>query len=438
MATEDPRETIARVPMSRGQIIAVTVAIFLNALDGFDVLSVSFAAPGIAAEWGIDRAALGLVLSMELVGMAGGSIALGNMADRLGRRPTILLCLTIMASGMWLATTAHDLVSLSGYRLLTGLGIGGMLAAINAVVVENANQRNRHLVVGLMAAGYPAGAVGGGVLSSWLLASTGDWRMVFLVGAATTTAAIPLVWALIPETVAVLAERRSPDALAQLNAVLRRYGHAAVQALPMTKSEAAQARFLRLFSPEMLRVTLLMTLSYFGHIMTFYFLMKWVPKLVADMGFAASAAGGVLVWANIGGMAGSLLFSFLTLRTGLRPLLAGALLGSAVAVVAFGQIGSDLVQLSIIVAIAGFFTNAAIVGLYALSAQSFPTLLRASGTGFVIGCGRGGAVLAPVAAGVMLETGQALGTVALVMASGSGLAAAALCLLPREKRHGAP
>ncbi|MDA1077235.1 MAG: MFS transporter, partial [Proteobacteria bacterium] len=125
------------------QISAVAICVALNALDGFDVLSISFASPGIAAEWGVDRAVLGIVLSMELLGMAVGSIVIGSIADRIGRRPTILLSLIIMAAGMFLASTAGRVEILSAYRFGTGLGIGGMLAAINAMAAEYSNNRYR-------------------------------------------------------------------------------------------------------------------------------------------------------------------------------------------------------------------------------------------------------------------------------------------------------
>lgn len=86
--------------ISRLQFIAVFICISLNALDGFDVLAISFASPGISSEWGIDRAALGVVLAMELIGMAIGSISLGGVADKYGRKPTIQLCLLLMSFGM--------------------------------------------------------------------------------------------------------------------------------------------------------------------------------------------------------------------------------------------------------------------------------------------------------------------------------------------------
>src|SRR5260370_17224431 len=95
----DPRDILASGKMSAVQIAAVAVTICLNALDGFDVLAISFASPGIAREWGIDRAALGFVLSMELIGMGVGSMLLGAVPDKLRRSPTLLGCLVVMTLG---------------------------------------------------------------------------------------------------------------------------------------------------------------------------------------------------------------------------------------------------------------------------------------------------------------------------------------------------
>ena len=104
--TQDPQSIIDSSPMGRLQYIVIVLCIVLLALDGFDVLAISFAAPGIAREWGIDRGILGIVLSMELAGMALGSVVIGGLADRFGRRPIILACLFIMAGGMLLAAYA--------------------------------------------------------------------------------------------------------------------------------------------------------------------------------------------------------------------------------------------------------------------------------------------------------------------------------------------
>lgn len=180
--SQTPREVIEQTPMGVRQWIAVVLMIALNALDGFDVLSSAFAAPGIAKEWGIQRDALGVVLSMELVGMGFGSILLGGAADRFGRRPTILGCLLVMATGMWLATTSASPSGLALWRFITGLGIGGMLAAINAVTAEFSSLKGRSLAMALMVIGYPIGATVGGTIAGMLLKG-GDWRLVFEFGA---------------------------------------------------------------------------------------------------------------------------------------------------------------------------------------------------------------------------------------------------------------
>jgi benzoate transport len=431
---EDPRAIVAREPMGRAQIIGVAICIALVALDGFDVLSISFASPGIAADWHIDRAVLGVVLSMELIGMSAGSIFIGSLADRIGRRPVTLICLVVMAIGMWLASTAHDVTTLKVFRLLTGLGIGGMLASVNAMAAEFSNARRRNLAVALMACGYPLGAVVGGSIASRLLVS-GTWRSVFGFGAIVSAAFIPIVWFLMPETIAYLVHRRPANVLERINAALRRLGHATVTALPAPEPDAPRARIAQLFTPALARTTVLLTVVYFAHLMTFYFTLKWIPKIVVDMGFKPSSAGGVLVWANVGGLLGALVLSVLTQRFAVRRLVIAALLLSAVMVTVFGQGQPDLAKLSLVAALAGICTNAVIVGLYPMVAQSFPTAVRAGGTGFIIGVGRGGAALSPIVAGFLFTRGVGLPGVALVMACGSLVAAAALLALRYQEQH---
>ncbi|MGH8138089.1 MAG: MFS transporter [Steroidobacteraceae bacterium] len=424
----DPRETLSSAPMSALQILAVAVTFGLTALDGFDVLSVSFAAPGIATEWGIDRAALGVVLSMELIGMAIGSILLGGVADRIGRRPTMLGCLILMTAGMFLVTTVRQIAELEVWRVMTGLGIGGLLAAGNAVAAEFSNFRRRNLSVSLMAIGYPVGAVIGGVIVAHLLRGH-EWRAVFYFGGAITAVFIPLVYCFVPESIHWLAQKQPDSALAQINRTLRRMRHAAVSVLPAISAEVRKRSVADIFAPGLIALTVLATAAYFFHIMTFYFIVKWVPKIVVDMHFPPSSAANVLVWANVGGALGGVAVGILTQRTGVKPVTIAAMLLSTAMVTLFGRSAADLQQLSLLCACAGFCTNAGVVGLYAIFAQAFPTHVRATGTGFAIGVGRGGSVLGPITAGFLFKWGYDLPTVAQFMAMGSLIAAAILAML---------
>jgi benzoate transport len=421
----DPREIIARSPMSALQIIAVAITIGLNALDGFDVMSITFASPGIATEWGIDRAALGIVLSMELIGMALGSIFLGGVADKIGRRRTVLGCLVVMLLGMFMVTTTHSLVVLSFWRVLTGLGIGGMLASINAIAAEFSSNKRRHLSVSIMSIGYPVGVVLGGLVVQRLLVSH-DWRTIFYFGGIVTATFVPLVYFMVPESVHWLARKQPAGALEKINNALARMKHPTAAALPVISEEVRRRSVGEAFAPAMIATTILCALAYFFHITTFYFIMKWVPKIVADFGFPAASAAGVLVWGNVGGAIGGTVLGLLTLRFGVKGLTIAVLLLSTVAVIIFGRTPHDLAQLSLIVGACGFFTNAGIVGLYAIFAHAFPTHIRAFGTGFAIGFGRGGAVIAPIAAGFLFTAGIELPTVALILSFGSLIGAVVL------------
>jgi benzoate transport len=424
----DPKSIIDGQPMGGWQWAAIFVTVGLNALDGFDVLSISFASPGIAADWHIDKAALGWLLSMELLGMAAGSILLGGVADRIGRRPTILGCLVAMAAGMYGAAHAGEMTYLFGWRVLTGLGIGGMLAAINATTAELANTGWRSFAMALMVIGYPLGGVFGGLAVQQLL-TTGTWRDVFGLGAAASAFFIPVVWFLVPESVAFLDRKRPAGALERINRTLARFGLPEAQGLSPLAVAGPRGSIFDIFRPDLIATTLLITFAYFAHVTSFYFILKWIPKIVVDLGFDPKSAAGVLTWANVGGASGGAIFGLIATRVDLRRLTIFTLLVGSGLVAWFGRGASDLAVLTATVAITGFFTNSAIVGLYSLFAKVFPTHVRATGTGFAIGVGRGGAALAPVLAGYLFQAGFGLQTVALVMASGSLLAAGALLVL---------
>ena len=428
----DPRELIDRSAMTRLQVLVIAMTVGLNALDGFDILSISFASPGIAAEWGIAPPALGVVLSMELIGMGLGSLLLGGFADQVGRRTTILWCLVAMTIGMYMATTAANMVQLSAWRILTGFGIGGMLSSINALAAEYSSRKRRHFCIAVMSLGYSLGGVFGGFFASRLL-ETFDWRSTFYLGAAFTALFVPLVYFLIPESVHWLARKQPAGALERINATLKRMGHTAMTALPDVAPEERARTSVDIFSPRLLGITVLLTAAYFLHTITFYFLLKWVPQIVVLFGFNPASAGDVLTWASVGGAIGCASFAFLTLKLKLKWLTIAALLLSGLFITAFGSTPADLAIMSLLAAIAGVFCNAGVVGFYALMAHYFPTHARAFGTGFVISVGRGGAALSPILAGVLLGANLELPVVGAILGAGSLLAVLFLLFLPRHE-----
>ena len=125
----DLKSVVDERPMARFQWLAVGICIVLNMIDGFDVLVMAFTASSVSAEWGLNGAQIGLLLSAGLFGMAAGSLFIAPWADRYGRRPLILFCLLLSGAGMLLSALSQTPLQLALLRGLTGLGIGGILAS---------------------------------------------------------------------------------------------------------------------------------------------------------------------------------------------------------------------------------------------------------------------------------------------------------------------
>ncbi len=435
-AGTNPIKVIDDNPMSGRQWIVVVLMIFLNALDGFDVLSSAFAAPGISNEWGIPRSELGIVLSAELIGMGFGSVILGGFADKVGRKLAMLLCLVIMAIGMYMAHDANAVWPLTVWRFITGLGIGGMLAATNAVTAETSSKEGRSLAMALYVIGYPVGGViGGFAAQSWLLVDY-DWRAVFLFGAVVTAVMIPLVYLLVPETPAFYAARRPEGALDKINRSLRALRQPPIDALPEIEPSAPKPKVTEILSNPRLRpVTLLLAFGYLFHTITFYYILKFAVQIVADDGFTQPEAASTLTWANVGGAVGGFLFGFLLRKWDIKgPLIACAVLGSA-AVAYFGLGADTLWAWRVATFLTMFFLNAAIVGYYAAFARGFPAFARATGTGFVLGVGRAGAAGSPIIAGFLFSNvfgggNEHLLAVSSIMAIGAIIGALLVWMLP--------
>ena len=274
--------------------------------------------------------------------------------------------------------------------------------------------------------------IGGFVSTEWLLVDFG-WRAVFLFGAIVTAGLIPLVLLLVPETPAFLVVVRPARALERINqslAVLRQPG---IAAMPPVVDQASKPKITDILSkPHLRKVTLLLAFGYMFHTITFYYILKWSPRIVADFGYTQAQAGSVLTWANIGGSDGGALFGFLMMKWDIKwPTIILLLLGS-IAVTAFGVARETLDGWRVATFLTGFCTNAAIVGYYSAFARGFPVHARATGTGLVLGIGRIGAAGSPILAGLLfswLGDDQLL-AVSAVMAIGTLIAAMLLLILP--------
>ncbi|MDD2058634.1 MFS transporter [Pseudomonas sp. GD03860] len=426
----DLKHRVDHGPMGSFQCLAIGICILLNMIDGFDVLVMAFTAASVSAEWGLNGAQIGLLLSAGLFGMAAGSLFIAPWADRFGRRPLILFCLALSGAGMLLSALSQSPLQLALLRGLTGLGIGGILASSNVIASEYASKRWRGLAVSLQSTGYALGATLGGLLAVWLLGQWG-WRSVFLFGGIVTLLVIPLVLLWLPESLDFLLARRPANALARVNRLALRLGQAALAQLPAPQVKVAGAAtgFRQLLTPAMRRTTLLIWLLFFLVMFGFYFVMSWTPKLLVAAGLSAQQGitGGVLL--SVGGILGAALIGGLSSRWPLGRVLSLFMLITAGLLVLFVGSGSSASAALGLGLLIGLFSNGCVAGLYALSPVVYDASVRATGVGWGIGIGRIGAILSPTVAGVLLDGGWQPLHLYGVFASVFVLAAACLLLL---------
>ena len=432
LTSDDPRTLLLQSPMSRFQSTGVALVAFLCALDGFDVLAITFAAPALAEQWGIGKAQIGLLLSVGLFGMAAGSLLIAPAADVFGRRALVLLSLVTMIMGTAWTALADSFSQVMWSRVLTGIGVGTMISVINPLAAEYANARRRYLTLSLINIGYPAGGFVGGLIAAYLLAQF-DWRAVFVFATALGVVMVPLVWKWLPDPISFLIARPKPDALARVNAYLAKCGIRAVSALPPPPEGIEKAAFVNLFASDMRWVTFKVTCIYTFYVVTLFFMQTWVPSLVVNLGFSAAQGSVVSATIMFGGILGGLSIGLAATRFGLKPVLVPAMLIAAVMTALYGLVAS-FASLLIVAVVVGFFLNGSMIGLYSVIWQSFPAHVRASGTGFSVGIGRIGAGIAPVVAGLLYSLDFTREGVSLLMALPAVAAALVLWFLAIRDR----
>lgn len=401
----DLREVIRSQPMKSLQMITVGICLVLCMIDGFEILAMAFVAPHLGKAWGLSQIETGYLLSSGVFGMSIGAVIVSPLADKIGRRRHILLCLVAITIGMALSAAARNVPEMIACRAISGLFIGALVPSLNITVSEYCSDRRRGAVMGVYGIGLPAGAALGGLASGVLLARYG-WQAPFVFGAVLSGSTFLVALLALPESIEYLVERRPRNALQRFNAIATRLGQPPVNALPepvVARGEAVAWRLI--FSGMTGRRTALLWLA--GALLgsAFYFANTWTAKLVADSTGNPGLGIKVSVLMLLGGVLGALCFAGLS--TLMRPRLAAAtIIGcGAIAFVAYAQYFTNIDRAFGLAFLVGLCANGGIAGHNAISPSVYPAAVRATAIGWTIGFGRGIAILTPIATGYLLAAG---------------------------------
>lgn len=296
------------------------------------------------------------------------------------------------------------------WRLITGLGIGGIMTSGIVLVSEYANAKYRALALSIYSAGFPLGATFGGPAAVPLI-NTFGWQGVFAVGGFVTLGAIVAVTLFIPESIDHLAARlRSgrEQALNRAERIARRLGiqeSVTLGEVGGAAPERGRNVYATLFSRENRKNTMVLWAVYFMVMSTFYFVSSWTPKLLTEAGLSTEEGifGGLVIMA--GGLVGNVLYGTCSARWGARRVMAWFALVSAVLMVAFAGTTSTLFLALALGLLLGVFINGCMASLYALAPMTYSADLRSTGVGAAMGFGRIGSILAPIVVGGLLDVG---------------------------------
>ncbi len=398
--------------MNERQPAALNVQIFLNEhgfsafqwmifalcfvivlLDGFDTAAIGFIAPSLVKEWGVERSALGPVLSAALFGLAAGALGAGPLADRFGRKTVLVasvLVFGVACTASAFATTLDHLVLL---RFVTGLGLGAAMPNAVTLMSEYCPDQRRAMLTNAMFCGFPLGAALGGFLAAWMIPAWG-WRSVLLLGGiAPLVLGLAMLWVL-PESVRYLVARSAPAE--RIRAILARIAGRAVAATSFFMTEAASMGRSRsgagvVLSRPYVVGTLMLWLAYFMGLVIFYALINWMPILLRDAGLSAQTATLISALFPLGGV-GAILFGWLMDRFNANWIIAAGYALTAASVYAIGQVTGHVGWLMVVVFVAGTVMNTAQSSMPALAAGFYPTQGRATGVAWMLGIGRFGGI----------------------------------------------
>ncbi len=380
------------------------------AVDAFDFMIYTFIIPTLMAAWSMSKGQAGLIGTVTLVLSAVGGWAAGALADRFGRVRVLQITIGWFALFTFLCGFTNSFEQLMVMRALQGLGFGGEWAVGSVLIGEMIRAEHRGKAVGTMQSGWAVGWGAAAIMFTllfWLLPDHLAWRVLFWLG-------------LLPALLIFYIRRRVPEP----------------QVFEATRARAAQqgAHFLEIFSPELLRTTVLASLMTLGLMVGYYAVTFWLPTFLKTVRHLSVLGTGLYTAVIvIGSLIGYLVAAYLADHIGRRNTFFLFAACSAVTTVLYTLLPITDTAMLFLGLPLGFFVSGNFSGMGAFLTELMPSRVRGSGQGFIYNVGRGLSAFTPYLVGILgdkVGLGQAIGTVATAAFI---LAIAMVALLPETR-----
>ncbi len=420
----------------RSVLWIVTLAAIAIVFDGYDLVVYGTVLPTLLDDptqlGQLSPGTAGALGSYALIGMMIGAFIAGTFGDRVGRRRMMLMNIVWFSVGMGATALAHNVVTFGALRCLTGVGIGGLVATVGALVAEFAPTSKRNLFNAIVYSGVPFGGVIAAVLAL-LFADHLGWRGLFWIGALPLVTLLPLAMLKMPESPQWLVSRGRIDEARAIGVSTGIPVDLDPRPAGTVEPVTERVGFAALASRRFALPTLLLGLMSFAGLLLTYGLNTWLPQIMKSAGFNAKGSLSFLLVLNGGAIVGGLIAARLADRRGPQRIVATSFCLATFALVCL-TLGFSLPVLLAAVAVAGTGTIGTQVLIYGYVSNYYPTSARAAGVAWCAGFGRLGGIVGPMIGGLLIGAGVSSNTAFYIFAGIALAGAGATLFVPQQGR----
>ena len=428
MVKVNSTEIIANSKFNKFHLGLLIWSFFIIAFDGFDLVVYGTVVPVLIEEWNLTSVEAGAMGSYGLFGMMFGAIFFGTLADRIGRKNVIAITLILFSLFTFLCGFADTPTLFSTFRFLAGLGLGGIMPNVIALLTDYAPKSMRSMIVSIVLCGYSVGGILAPLLGILVMPTLG-WESIFWV-AGLPLLALPLMYKQLPETASHLIRTGKKEELfATLSKVDPSITFNKNDEIVELQTTGTKVPLIGLFKDNRALSTIMFWIAFFSCLLMVYGLNTWLPKLMIEAGYALNSSLGFLIALQGGAIIGTLIMGRLCDKYGSKKILVPMYASGAIALTLLG-FGGNMFVIYLFVAIAGAATIGSQNIVQAYVSQYYPANIRSTALGMASGIGRIGGMLGPILGGFLLSITLPIHMNFIAFAIPGLIAAIALALVP--------